>query len=146
MNSPSPALFHFTRLLKVTSIFIGFTLSLLAQGPTIWRQATHERLPEGLTEAAGWLGSRGDDRAVVVGEQHPVFVVVGGLDWSRTGVLPPGAPGENQGPVVREVVARAEAGWLVQVLGNPPEAAIERGAPGATARQRTACCVVWELP
>ncbi|MCO4773323.1 MAG: hypothetical protein KDA24_25035, partial [Deltaproteobacteria bacterium] len=124
----------------------GFAITLLAQGPAILRQATQERLPAGLTEAAGWLGSRGDDRPVVVGEQHPVFVVVGGLDWARTGVLPPGAPGENRGPVVADVVGRAGAGWLVQGEGDPPEPAIESGAPGATERHRAGCCVVWELP
>ena len=124
-----------------------FLFSLGSHFPTIVRQAQEERLPVGLVEMARWLGEqRGDDRPVVVGEQHPVFVVAGGLDHAATGVLPPGAPGDNRGDVVREVLERTGAGWIVRVEGNPTADAISAGAPGVTEAHRTVCCTVWRLP
>lgn len=124
---------------------VGLALSLLSNVPEIRRQTREERLPDGLADAARWLGAHDEGRPAVVGEEHPTFVVLGGLDHVTTGVLPPGSPDDNRATVVRETVDGAGATWLVEVSSNPPRDAIEAAFPGASEAYRTACCTVWRV-
>jgi hypothetical protein len=122
-----------------------FSLSLLANVPEIVRQTREERLPDGLAVAARWLGAHGEDLPVVVGEEHPTFVVLGGLNYVASGVLPPGSPEENRATVVRETVDRLGAVWLVEVSNNPPRTAVQDAFPSASATFSTPCCTVWRV-
>lgn len=106
------------------AIGVGIAALLVGQVPEIRRQAAEERLPVGLVETAGWLGEHAGAGRVLVGEQHPTFVVESGLPWTQLDVLPPGAPGGSAAEVIRAKLDGVR--WLVQVDGNPPTSALRK--------------------
>ncbi len=126
------------------AVGVGLGALLLGQGFEIRKQSLEEKLPEGLVETAEWLGANAGSGRVLVGEQHPTFVVESGLAWTQIDVLPPGAPGNNPGSLVEEKLQ--EARWLVQVDGNPPERVLrEMQAVRLTLSYDDDCCRVYAV-
>lgn len=118
-------------------IGIGLAALMIGHGvPEIRRQAAQEKLPVGLVEAAEWVGANAAGR-VLVGEQHPTFVVESGLPYAQLDVLPPGAPGQSGVELLRQRMHGVD--WLVQVEGNPPDQQI-RALGGLTLQHSTTCC------
>ena len=125
-----------------------FALGLLANLPTLHAQARDARLPGGLHETAEWLRTHAQTERVLVGEEHPTFVVLGRFEPQRVDVLPPGSPEENDEARLRRALDGRSSQWLVQVNGNPAQPGIEalrqadRLGPAAF---ETSCCRVFPV-
>jgi hypothetical protein len=109
--------------------------------PEIARAAREERLPDGLIAMAPRLREAVGGGRLLVGEQHPVVVVAGGFRADAVSVLPPGAPADADAADVAS--AMREAAFLLQVDGNPPEAAIRAAVPGLQKTLTAPCCALW---